>query len=139
MEKYYIGLYKNNNFNFISNPFITSKDESVGQFISSNWFKEKLDEETITLILIKSKTVNIIPGKIFNVYSLERLKNLINANIINIFQIKKENIEHQIKQFEVDHRIDFEGLLNNDSTMSVAISKNKKEEFYICNPCYYKK
>lgn len=144
-NKFYIGIYNNNDFKVNNNRFITSEDYSCGQFISSNWLKIKIENNKLKLVLIKSKLNpnSILPGELKNITSIDRIIEMIgniNTEIVDIYEIDKVHFEDEIKSVDRDFRITFDGIFDNSEyQMSLAISKNKYNEYFICNPCYHKK
>ena len=143
---YYLGIFSNNEIKVIQRSFLLSDDEQAGQFISSNWFKQKVVlENPIFLTIIKSndkkEMVNMLSDfQTINstdefLYYLEQNPHLFAGN----FLITKSILDVQVIQPNRDKRItikNYNPILFNNSSLSINVRKNKNNDHFIFCPSF---
>lgn len=143
---YYLGIFSNNEIKVSQRSFLLSDDEQAGQFISSNWYKQKIVlENPIFLSIIKSNDKKEMVNMLSNLQTinstdeylhyLEQNPDLFAGN----FLITKSLLDQQVIQPNKDKRItikNYNPLLFNNSTLSINVRKNNNNHHFIFCPSF---
>lgn len=129
--KYRLGFFKKNKFTVCKDDFIMSKNEIIGQYITSNWFKQEIvSGEKIYFFLIKyisSQNLETIYEKIPHLHCEEEVLNYANTTteIISSYLLNGENIVWEAYTPQYPKRITMTNIQGNDINSSLSISSVK--------------
>lgn len=144
--KYRLGFFKNNKFIVCPHDFILSKNELVGQYITSNWFKQEcVPNEKIYLFLIHYKNRQEIENMQLHTANFVHEEQVLNyatisTNIISTYLLDGYTIDYDSYVVMRQKRILLENIQNNnvESTLSISAVKNKSNTLFIYGPSFSK-
>jgi len=145
-NNYRLGFFKKNKFTVCLHDFVLSKNELVGQYITSNWFKQEfMPNEKLYLFLIHYKNIQEIENiKIHteNFVHEEEVLNyaIISNNIISTYLLDGYSFDFDSYVVMKQKRIILENIQNNnlESNLTISAVKNKSETLFIYGPCFSK-
>jgi len=137
--KFRLGIFKNNTFGIMGKDFIMNARKTIGQYITSNWFKEEIiPGETVYLFIIRYKDTRelspLLQHAINDDYQvIDHFHD--NPFIIGTFAIVTDEII-----FEQDKRIThvvFENIHTDQkkTTMDLSIVIDNVGRIFIYGPC----
>jgi len=145
-NKYRLGFFKKNKFTVCPHDFVLTKNELVGQYISSNWFKQEFtSNEKIYLFLIHYKNIQ----EIENIQECtedfiheEQILNyaIISNNIISTYLLDGYSFDFSSYVVMQQKRVLLKNIQNNnfESNLTVSVVKNKNKSIFIYGPCFSK-
>lgn len=143
-NKYRLGFLKKNKFVICPYDFVLTTNGLIGQYISSNWFKQEITlSETIYMFLIKYNSpleLEDIYGNIQeSVYESQVLEYAQSSvYIISSYVLNGNQIEWNNYQIQHPQRITLHNIQNNivNSTLSISLVKNREDRMFLYGPTF---
>jgi len=138
-NKFRLGFLQDDKLHIVGHDFVMNETKTIGQYISSNWFKEELlPGKTIYLFFIQYTDPREISPLLQHVINgdyqvMDHLHD--NPFILGTFAISTDEIIFQQDQW-LTH-VAFENIFTdqNKTTMDVSIVKDDVGRIFIYGPC----
>lgn len=133
-SKYRFAFFKKNKFEICNHDFIMSNKNTIGQYLSSNWFKQNVEKnENIYLFIIRYYNKNDIEH--LRMQSLTQEEHVLGYSqgsqyIIGTFLMSYQNIESD----SLTHYIMEDIRGNNPIQLCVSLVKDNNDNIFIYGP-----
>lgn len=143
-HKYRLGFFKKNKFAICPYDFMLTNNGLIGQYISSNWFKQEINpSETIYMFLVKYNS----PLELEDIYG--NMQQCINSSqivayaqsssyIISTYVLHGSQIEWNMYEMQHPRRMTLPNVQNNQlsSSLSISLVKNREEHMFLYGPTF---
>lgn len=138
--KYRFAYFQDNVFKICRKDFLLSENNAIGQYITSNWFKQEIIiGEPIILFVIcythDNELKNILSSEL--VYDYQVLGYSYDSpNIIGTFLLDPQNINYDLIRTELPISHEMRNFHNsqNEIKLHISIVKNKHNKLFIYGP-----
>lgn len=143
-NKYRLGFFKKNKFCICPYDFILTNDGLIGQYISSNWFKQEITpSETIYMFLIKYNSPLELEDIYGNMQQCIHSSQIVayaqsSSYIISTYVLCGSQFEWSMYQIQHPRRMTLHNVQNNHiiSSLSISLVKNREEYMFLYGPTF---
>ncbi len=143
-HKYRLGFFKKNKFAICPYDFMLTNNGLIGQYISSNWFKQEIiPSETIYMFLVKYNSPLELEDIYGNMQQCIHSSQIVayaqsSAYIISTYVLDGSQIEWNIYERQHPRRMALPNVQNNQiiSSLSISLVKNREEHLFLYGPTF---